>query len=275
MDEEVKNEVVEEMTETENTEAQTAEEIEDGIELVDTTEEKETETEKEQPKGRFVTDEELNSIVDRRVARKMKKLERENDVYKDTENVLKTALGVNDINSANQKLREYYTENGVKLPDPYKTGLSERQIDVLAKADAEEFIEDGYEAMIEEANRLATIGYNNLDPKDKKIFLILGEELEKQKELKELKGLGVTDEFVNDKSFIEFKKKFDKNTPVKDIYDYYQKLQPKKEVELPGSMKNNSAIQKDKYTQEEISRLTSEELDDPIIWEKVKKSLVS
>lgn len=275
MDEEVKNEVVEEMTETENTEAQTAEEIEDGIELVDTTEEKETETEKEQPKGRFVTDEELNSIVDRRVARKMKKLERENDVYKDTENVLKTALGVNDINSANRKLREYYTENGVKLPDPYKTGLSERQIEVLAKADAEEFIEDGYEAMIEEANRLATIGYNNLDPKDKKIFLILGEELEKQKELKELKGLGVTDEFVNDKSFIEFKKKFDKNTPVKDIYDYYQKLQPKKEVELPGSMKNNSAIQKDKYTQEEISRLTSEELDDPIIWEKVKKSLVS
>lgn len=274
MFEENENEIVEEMTETENTEAQTVEEIEDGIELTDTTEET-SETEEEQPKGRFVTDEELNSIVDRRVARKMKKLERENEVYKDTENVLKTALGANDMNDANQKLREFYTENGVKLPDPYKTGLTDRQIDVLARADADEFIEDGYDAMVEEANRLATIGYNNLDSKDKKVFLLLGEELEKQKELKELKGLGVTEDFINDKSFIKFKKKFDKNTPVTDIYDYYQKLQPKKEVELPGSMKNNSVIQKDKFTQEEISRLTSEELDDPVIWEKVKKSLVS
>ena len=112
MEEEI-GKVTEEVTE--NTDAQAVEEFGEGIELTDTAEtEKETveETKEEQPKGRFMTDEEIDNLVMKKVNRRMAKLEaqkeKELSVYKDTENVLKSALGANNIDEANKKLREYY-----------------------------------------------------------------------------------------------------------------------------------------------------------------------
>ena len=88
---------------TENAVEQPAEEVVEGIELTDTAEtetqnsEEVEETEEDsKPTGRYVTDEELNEIVDRRVARKMSKIEREYEKnlaqYKDTEAVLNAGL---------------------------------------------------------------------------------------------------------------------------------------------------------------------------------------
>ena len=268
----------------ENVEAETTEEIQEGIELTDTTEVEDSneetieETEEEQPKGRFVTDAELNDLVDRRVARKMRKLEKENannmSTYKDTENVLKSALGASDINEANQKLREYYEEQGIKLPEPYKPGLSEHQLEVLAKDEANNFIEEGHEAMVEEANRLANIGYQNLNESERIIFNTLAEKLTEEKNKSELKSLGAKEELLSDKSFNDFRKMFNSNVPIKDIYEMYSKNKPKPKVENPGSMKNAEPNKtKDYYTEEEISKLTLEELDNPKVWEAVRKSM--
>lgn len=268
----------------ENVEAETTEEIQEGIELTDTTEVEDSneetieETEEEQPKGRFVTDNELNDLVDRRVARKMRKLEKENannmSTYKDTENVLKSALGASDINEANQKLREYYEEQGIKLPEPYKPGLSEHQLEVLAKDEANNFIEEGHEAMVEEANRLANIGYQNLNESERIIFNTLAEKLTEEKNKSELKSLGAKEELLSDKSFNDFRKMFNSNVPIKDIYEMYSKNKPKPKVENPGSMKNAEPNKtKDYYTEEEISKLTLEELDNPKVWEAVRKSM--
>ncbi len=268
----------------ENVEAETTEEIQEGIELTDTTEVEDSneetieETEEEQPKGRFVTDNELNDLVDRRVARKMRKLEKENannmSTYKDTENVLKSALGASDINEANQKLREYYEEQGIKLPEPYKPGLSEHQLEVLAKDEANNFIEEGHEAMVEEANRLANIGYQNLNESERIIFNTLAEKLTEEKNKSELKSLGAKEELLSDKSFNDFRKMFNSNVPIKDIYEMYSKNKPKPKVENPGSMKNAEPNKtKDYYTEEEISKLTPEELDNPKVWEAVRKSM--
>ena len=96
------NEEIQNVTDvTENTEEQTGEEIVDGVELTDTaddtTDVDTEETKEEQPKGRFYTDEEVNSIVDKRVARKMRKYEKQMAEYEDTENVLKSALEVDNI----------------------------------------------------------------------------------------------------------------------------------------------------------------------------------
>ena len=137
-------EEIEKVTEevTENTEAQTVEETEEGIELTDTadTEESVEEKQEEQPKGRFMTDEDIDNLVMKKVNRRMAKFEaqkeKELSVYKDTENVLKSTLGASDINEANKKLREYYENEGIKLPDFYKHCFTKKEIEVLSKAEA-------------------------------------------------------------------------------------------------------------------------------------------
>lgn len=261
---------------TENTEEQTAEEIVDGVELTDTADDigdtDTEETKEEQPKGRFYTDDEVNSIVDKRVARKMRKYEKQMAEYEDTENVLKSALEVDNISDANKKLRSYYQEQGYDLPEK-KSSYSERELNILAKAEADEIIEEGYDSMLEEANRLAKIGYQNLNQKEKIIFMTLGDELDKQNDTRELKKLGANEELLNDSKFIEFRNMFDKKTPIEKVYGLYKNQEPKPKVELPGSMKNTSVKEeKDYLTPEEVVALTPEDWEKPGMWEKVRKS---
>ena len=78
---------------------------------------------------------------------------------------------------------------------------------------------------------------------------------------------------MKDKEFIKFKSQFNPNTPIENIYKLYMSSQPKPKVENPGSMKNNDSKSKTLYTQEEISRLTSEELDNEEVWNNVLKSM--
>lgn len=261
---------------TENTEEQTAEEIVDGVELTDTADDigdtDTEETKEEQPKGRFYTDDEVNSIVDKRVARKMRKYEKQMAEYEDTENVLKSALEVDNISDANKKLRNYYQEQGYELPEK-KSSYSERELNILAKAEADEIIEEGYDSMLEEANRLAKIGYQNLNQKEKIIFMTLGDELDKQNDTRELKKLGANEELLNDSKFIEFRSMFDKKTPIEKVYGLYKNQEPKPKVELPGSMKNTSVKEEKEYlTPEEVVALTPEDWEKPGMWEKVRKS---
>lgn len=271
------NEEIQNVTDvTENTEEQTAEEIVDGVELTDTaddtTDVDTEETKEEQPKGRFYTDEEVNSIVDKRVARKMRKYEKQMAEYEDTENVLKSALEVDNISDANKKLRSYYQEQGYELPEK-KSSYSERELNILAKAEADEIIEEGYDSMLEEANRLAKIGYQNLNQKEKLIFMTLGDELDKQNDTRELKKIGANEELLKKTDFIEFRNMFDKKTPIEKVYGLYKNQEPKPKVELPGSMKNTSVKEEKEYlTPEEVVALTREDWEKPGMWEKVRKS---
>ena len=271
------NEEIQNVTDvTENTEEQTAEEIVDGVELTDTaddtTDVDTEETKEEQPKGRFYTDEEVNSIVDKRVERKMRKYEKQMAEYEDTENVLKSALEVDNISDANKKLRSYYQEQGYELPEK-KTSYSERELNILAKAEADEIIEEGYDSMLEEANRLAKIGYQNLNQKEKLIFMTLGDELDKQNDTRELKKIGANEELLKKTDFIEFRNMFDKKTPIEKVYGLYKNQEPKPKVELPGSMKNTSVKEEKEYlTPEEVVALTPEDWEKPGMWEKVRKS---
>ena len=54
----------------------------------------------------------------------------------------------------------------------------------------------------------------------------------------------------------------------------FLKFKPKKEVKKIGSMKQGARAKvKDYYSPEEIDRLTDEELDNPAVWEAVRKSM--
>ena len=280
MEEEI-GKVTEEVTE--NTDAQAVEEFGEGIELTDTAEtEKETveETKEEQPKGRFMTDEEIDNLVMKKVNRRMAKLEaqkeKELSVYKDTENVLKSALGANNIDEANKKLREYYIAEGVKLPDVYKPGLTSREVEVLAKADAQDLINDGYESMLNEANRLAAKEYKNLNERERIVFNTLAEKLTQEDNKRNLLKLGATEDILDDKDFIDFKNQFNSKTPIGDIYNLYLKTQDSKTKPVAmGSMKDTVAQKetKDFYSPTDVKNLSDDDWNKPGVWEKALASM--
>lgn len=266
MSEDIEND--EELTSEENVQEEVNEE---GAETVNATEESTTE---EQPQGKFYTDEEfnqkVNEIADRRVARKMRKLERELDKYKDTENVLKSQLGGENIDEVNSNLRKLYTDEGVQLPSKYVSEDKE-YLEYQATRDSEDIIAEGYDCIRDEANRLANIGYDNLNSKDKLLFTKLCEELDREDDVKILKGLNIDTNILEDNSFKEFRKQFNRNTPVSKIYELYSGNKETK-INTPGSLSNNSKTESEYFTDEEIENLTMEDLDDPVIWEKLRKT---
>ena len=276
------NEMLEQTNDTENVETQTTEETEEGIELTDTSETNEVEetaevkkTLRELLKENPEYQEEYNSMLKTRLDREDKKYQKELSKYRDTENVLRTTLNLKEGDDTNTKLREYYEAEGVKLPEAIKPGLSTGEIEALAKYNAEQIIASGYDEMKDEANRLANIGYNNLNDSEKIVFNTLCERLTEDKNKEELLKIGAKEDLLHDKSFVDFKNKFNSNVPMKDIYDMYIKTNKEKTAkENPGSMKNSdvSAV-KDFYTMEEIQKLSDEQLDDPKIWEAVRKSM--
>lgn len=257
-------------------EEETTENVEETTEETPEVAEEETATSEEKPKGRFVTDEELNEIVDRRVSRRMKKLEKDQGIYKDTENVLKIGLGVNDIREANAKLREYYSGEGYEMPEVYQPEMSDREIQALANADADDIIEEGEEAMTNEANRLAEKGYENLNKREKMLFTRLASTLEENKNRRELLRLGASEDLINSNDFKEFAAQFNSKTSMEKILGLYNASNDSDvKFDNPGSMKNQDKgnTYKEYYTDEEIDQLTDEQLDDPKIWAVVRKSM--
>ena len=271
-------EMLEQTNDTENVESQTTEEIDEGIELTDTTDSEEvnmTSIDDEKKEVKTFTQEEVDAIVQKRLARKERDFQKELSKYKSTEEVLKAGLNATDINDAEDKLREYWGNEGIKLPDRIKPGLTEHQLEVLARDDAKEIIDTGDIKTIEyEANRLASIGWDNMNHQEKVEFQELANYLTHEKDKTELLKLGAKEEILSDKSFNDFRKKFANDVPISEIYDMYMKNKPKTVKENPGSMKNSDVnVSKDFYTLEEIAKLSDEQLDDPKIWDIVRKSM--
>lgn len=272
-------EMLEQTNETENVDTQTTEEIGEGIKLTDTTEEveenKETIEPEEKEEVRTFTQEEVDEIVKKRLARKERDYQKELSKYKSTEEVLKTGLGATDISEAEDKLREFWGEQGIKLPDRVKPGLTDNEIKILAKAEANEIIESG-EAE-EEANKLASKGYDNLGIKEKEIFNTLAEHLTHEKKVNELKSIGVKADLLDSKEFKDFVSKFNSNTSIKDVYDLYSKThKQEKNIEKIGSMATQTPDKtKTVYTEEEIAKLTLDDLDKPGVWDAVRNSMTS
>ena len=159
---------------------------------------------------------------------------------------------------------------------PEKPKYSARDIEVLARAEAEDFISAGYEDVVEEVERLAELGAANMTPKEKAVFRALAEYRQNAERTKELSSIGVTEDVYNSSEFKEFAGKFNPNTPITDVYNIYQKMQPKKEIKPMGSMKQRHIDSvKDYYSPEEIERLTMSDLNDPKVWEAVRRSMTS
>lgn len=268
---------------TENVEEQTTEEIVEGgeDESVKSTDVENTEEVVEEPheQEKRYTEEEMNQRVDeilaKKIARKEAKIRREYEKkYGRAETILKAGLQKDDFDEAVDELENFYKQEGVSIPS-YQ--YSDRDTEILANAEANEIIDSGYDDMVEEVDRLASIGVENMSKRDKIIFQRLAEERKKVEEEKEMKSLGIGKD-TDTTDFKEFTKKLNPELSMKDKYEMYLKFKPKPEVEPIGSMKNakekDSGV-KEFYTRDEALKFTKSDFDkNPALYKAIEKSML-
>lgn len=263
---------------TENVEEQATEKLVDGTKVTTETEESvQAPAEEEKLYSQADLDKLVNQKVDELLPKKLEraksKIQREYmEKYGRTETVLNAGLGTSSIEEATSKLADFYKEKGIKIPD--QPVFSERDLNVLANAEANEIINSGYEDIVEELNRLVDKDEKDMTAREKIVFQRLYNEKTTQDNIKELAKIGVNKEALDDSKFIEFSNKLNPSLSIKEKYEMYQKFNPKPKVEPIGSMKTATTKQvKDYYTPEEARRLTSKDLDDPRVMAAVEKSM--
>lgn len=232
----------------------------------------------EQPKT--YTEEEFNAKLDevlgKKIARKEAKIRKEYErKYGNLEEVLKAGTGKSSVEEMTNTFKEFYEKKGIRIPN--KQNYSEKDIEILAKAEAEDIIRNGFEEVVEETDRLAAVGVKNMTARDKAIFKTLAEYRQSTERSRELSKLGVPEDIYNSQEFKDFAGKFVSNTPITDVYNIYKQTQPKKEFKTMGSMKNNTSENgtiKDFYTRDEALRFTKKDFDEnPALFKAVESSM--
>jgi hypothetical protein len=230
----------------------------------------------EQPVKTF-TQEEVDEMVGKRLARREAKIRKEYDrKYGQLEEVLRAGTGKENVEEMTDTFRQFYQKKGIQFPQ--KPAYSDSDIEVLANAEAAEIIRGGFEEVVEEVDRLASLGVENMTPREKKVFKALAEHRQNTERSKALSQMGVTQEEFESREFQDFARKFSSTTPITEVFDIYRKTLPKKEIKTMGSMKNTDSTDngvKDFYTPEEARRFTKADFDkDPALFSAVQKSML-
>lgn len=263
--------------------------MEDNKELVNETENVELPTEEvvapiteeviEQPKT--YTEEELNARVDellaKKIARKEARIRKEYDKkYGKLENVLKAGTGEEDLNTITDTLSSFYAKKGIEIPK--EPTYNESDMKVLANAEAQSIIDSGFEEVVEEVDRLAELGVDNMTSREKLVFTKLAEYRKSEQDRKDLAKIGVGEAALQDNEFIEFASKLNPNLSTKEKYEMYTQYKPKPKVETMGSMKNNTSTDtgvKDFYTRDEALKFTKKDFDkNPALFKAVEQSML-
>ena len=248
--------------------------MENNENLVLETEKVETTTE-ETPQVKTYTQEEVDAIVGKRLARKEARIRKEYDrKYGELEEVLKVGTGKDDVGEITDTFRGFYEKKGVQFAK--KPSYTDDDIKVLAQAEADSIIRAGFEDVVEEVDRLSDIGVENMTAREKAVFKVLAEHRQGAERAKELSSIGVTEEVYNSDDFKSFASKFNPTIPVKDVFDIYKKTQPQKEYKTMGSMKNSpnevNTI-KDYYSPEEARKFTVKDFEkSPELYKRVVES---
>lgn len=222
------------------------------------------------------TQEEVNEMMGKRLARKEAKIRKEYErKYGNLEEVLKAGTGKESVEELTDTFTDFYQKKGIQIRREPK--YSDRDTEVLARAEANDIIEAGYEEVVEEVERLAKVGIANMTPREKAVFKTLAEHRQNAERANELGRLGVTEDVYGSNEFKEFASKFNSNTSISDIYDIYSKTQSKKEYKTMGSMKNSTSSDgtiKDFYTRDEALKFTRKDLDkNPALVKAIEASM--
>lgn len=226
---------------------------------------------------KMYSQEEVDAIIGKRVARTKAKIEKDYQrKYGDLESVLKAGTGKESVEEMTDTFKNFYAAKGIKMPE--KPNYSDKDIEVLAKAEADDIIRLGFDEVVDEVDRLTRKGAANMTAREKAVFKTLAEHRQNAERVNELSAIGVTEDVSNSEAFKTFSKKFNPNTPVREIYDLYAKTQPKKEIKTMGSMKNSTVADsgvKEFYSRDEALRFTKNDFDkNPALYDAVRKSML-
>lgn len=219
----------------------------------------------------------LDEVLGKKIARKEAKIRKEYErKYGGLEEVLKAGTGKESVEEITNNFRDFYSSKGV--PMPQKPTYTDRDIEVLANAEAQDFIRGGYEDVVEEVDRLADIGVANMTAREKAVFKQLAEYRQSAERSRELAKIGVTEDVYTSQEFKDFAAKFNSNTPITEVYDLYNKTtKPKKEIKTMGSMKNttsNDSGVKEFYTRDEALKFSRKDYDNnPALFKAVQDSM--
>ena len=232
-------------------------------------------TTEETPK--MYTQDEVNAIVGKSKARAAAKVRKEYErKYGNLEGVLKAGTGKESLEEITDTFANFYRGKGITLPE--KPNYTDKDIEVLARAEANEVISMGYEDVVEEVDRLTELGFDNMTAREKAYFRVLAEHRQNTERKNELSKIGVTDEVFNSREFQDFAGKFNPKTPISEIFNLYTKTQPKKDIKPMGSMKNSTSDDsgvKDFYTRDEALKFTKADFDkNPALYKAVQASML-
>lgn len=223
------------------------------------------------------TEEEFNAKLDdvlgkklaRREAKVRKEYERD---YGELMDVLKTATGKESVKEITDLYREHYQNKGVQFAE--KPNYSEADVGILANADADEFINAGYEDVVEEVDRLAAIGIAQMNPRERATFERLANYRQEVEQGKALSEIGVEEAEYSSPEFKNFAKQFNATVPITDVYKLYEKAVKASNVEAIGSMKNGGhSEEKTYYSPEDVDKLSPKDYDNPVIFQRVRESM--
>lgn len=219
----------------------------------------------------------LDEVLGKKIARKEAKIRKEYErKYGNLEEVLKAGTGKESVEEMTDTFADFYRKKGITIPE--KPVYAAKDIEVLARAEADEIISGGFDEVVEEVDRLAAKGASNMTAREKAVFKTLAEYRQSAERGKELSKIGVTEDVYNSQEFKDFAGKFNANTPIRDIYDIYAKTKPRKEIKPMGSMKNTTSDDgtvKDFYTREEALKFTKKDFDkNPALFKAVEASML-
>ncbi len=255
-DEKTENLVVEDTTE--NVGEQATEEVVEG---------EKTTTEPIVEEEKKYTEAELDEILARKKRNMERKLRREYEKkyynYSELMNVVGAGLGTNDMQEATKQLKEYYEEQGVKIPTQSQRNFTDREEQILANADAEDIINSGYEDIVEEVDRLTKIGPENMTHREKLIFKTLAEKRQAIESEKELLSIGADKKVLASEEYKNFIKDNGLETvSAKKAYELFRKVQPKPQIEQVGDLTNsNPKRDKDFISEAEYDRMSPSEIE--------------
>ena len=204
----------------------------------------------------------LDEVLGKKIARREAKIRKEYErKYGDLEEVLKAGTGKESVGEITDTFRDFYSKKGIQFQP--KPTYSDKDNEILARAEADEIIRLGLDDVVEEVDRLAEIGVEKMTTREKALFKVLAEHRQEIERSNELSSIGVTEDVYRSKEFAEFASKFNSKTPIKDIYEIYSKTQPKKEIKTMGSMKNTTVESsvKEYYSPDEANKFSQEEIN--------------
>ena len=251
------------------------------LEIKDTNNNVEESSDKAKAEVKTFTQEDIDRIVKQEKARVERKYRRDEESKlskaKQLEDTLRSALELNDDDDVLSKVKDFYKEQGVSIPNDYE--ISSKDAKILGQADANDLINDYEDTEIEaRANELAVKQkQGKTTAREDAEFYKLGEYLTTKLEEKNLKENGIDISILKDEKFKKFAGRFNKNTKMAEIYELYQKLngtEPQK-PKSTGSVKSSAADKQEKeyYTQEDVDKLTDADYDNPTIMARVRKSM--